>query len=348
MSKDLLLAIDVGQTSTKAVLARSDGWIIGWGRGGPADHFHVRGGFERNRAALHDAIHSAYGDARLAPDEVAAAALGVTGIHAESPDIQLVEEIVREVVTARVIGVHPDYVMNLAGASRGSWGIAIIAGGGSVAYGISRNREKEGIAGGFGYLLDDEGSAFDIGRRAVKAAIWAADRRGPATILARLVRAHFSLDTMYEIKRIVYHADFSRDRISHLAPLVMRAAADKDGVAQAIVHEAAEALARLGSAVASQIAEPGEEIPVYPTGGVFEAGDTILAPFATYLQRGWPGSDIRLPALPPVIGSLIEAQRAAGGETGDVWLTTVQRSFTRPPAARVPEVRSRTGDSTGS
>ncbi|HZU14343.1 MAG TPA: BadF/BadG/BcrA/BcrD ATPase family protein [Chloroflexota bacterium] len=329
MKADLLLAIDVGQTSTKAVLACDDGRIVSRGQGGPADHFNVRGGFERNRAAIQDAIRSACDHAGVAPAVVAATALGVTGVHRGSPEIRLVEDIVREVAPSGAIAVFPDYVMNLAGASAGSWGIAVIAGGGSIAYGVSRDRSKEGIAGGYGYLLDDEGSAFDIGRRAVKAAIWASDGRGEPTILERMIREELSLAAMPEIKRVVYHANFSRDQISRLAPKVVTAAADGDRAAQSILDAAAHELARLVLAVARQIADGGETIPVYATGGVFAAGDPILTPFAADLRATWPAADIRKPTFPPVIGSLIEAKKLSGGTVGPDWLEAVRSTLTR-------------------
>lgn len=60
MEDGFLLAVDGGQTATKALIARLDGTIVGQGRGGPSDRFHGIGGEARNRAAIHGAIHSAY------------------------------------------------------------------------------------------------------------------------------------------------------------------------------------------------------------------------------------------------------------------------------------------------
>ena len=69
---------------------------------------------------------------------------------------------------------------NLAGASGGDPGVVLIAGGGSIGFGVTADG-REALAGGFGYLLGDEGSAFDIGLRAIAAACRAEDRRGEPT-----------------------------------------------------------------------------------------------------------------------------------------------------------------------
>lgn len=327
MTDGLILAIDVGQTSTKSLLASGDGQVIGRGEGGPADHFHARDGLARNRSVIHHAIRSAYAAAGLPPASLASVALGVTGLHRDSPGISLVETIVREVVNPHALKVYPDYVTNLIGASSGEWGVAIIAGGGSIAYGTSRDRLKEGISGGFGYLLGDEGSAFDIGRRAVMAAIWASDGRGEGTVLEVLVREELSLTSIREITGVVYDAGFTRDRLSRLAPQVVQAANAGDLVAQRIVLHAARELARMSLAVVRQVACPGEGVPVYVTGGVFRAGGTILAPFEEYLRREWPAAEVREPQFPPVVGALIQARRALGLNGAGEWLDKVRQSL---------------------
>ncbi len=333
MTDGLILAIDVGQTSTKSLLVWRDGQVAGYGAGGPADHFHARGGVARNRSVIHEAIRSAYAVAGRMPGSLTSAALGVTGVHRDSPEIAIVEDIVREVVEPRALNVYPDYVTNLVGASRGEWGVAVIAGGGSIAYGTSRDGLREGIAGGFGYLLGDEGSAFDIGRRAVMAAARASDGRDEGTVLETIVCAEFSLESMHEIMRVVYDVSFSRDRLSRLAPRVVDAAKGGDLVAHRILLYAARELARTSAAVVRRIAEPGERVPVYVTGGVFGAGDTILAPFEEYLRGECPTAEIRAPDFPPVVGALIQARQAVYPDSGDEWLERVRLTLTNQDGA---------------
>lgn len=322
----LLLGIDGGQTSTKALVARSDGRVLASGLGGPSDHFHALGGEHRNRVALHGAIASALRAAGAAPADVVSVALGLTGAPTAPGAPRLAEAIVRELLAPRAVRVVADYVTNLAGASGGKAGVVVIAGGGSIAYGVAADG-REAIAGGFGFLLGDEGSAFDIGRRAIAAAARASDGRGPATGLAPMVRDAFGLGAVRDVTQVVYHADFARDRVSLLAPRVAALAIAGDRVAAAIFEQAGIELATVAVAVLERIAPSGAAMAVYLTGGVFAAGRIVRTPFETELARVRPAATIREPAFPPVVGSLILAARLAGVATDERWFENVAASL---------------------
>lgn len=328
----LLLSVDGGQTATKSLVARLDGTVLGAGLGGPSDHFHIEGGIEKNRKAILGAIDDALAAVDASPDSVAAIALGLTGAPAGSSAPGIVDEIVRERLTASQITVVPDYVTNLAGASGGTPGVVLIAGGGAIGYGITEDG-RYAISGGFGYLLGDEGSAFHIGKRAIAAASYAADRRGEPTMLEGIVTQHFDISQPRDLPWIVYAAGFSRERISLLAPKVVQAANAGDAVAIAILCEAGEELATLALGVLRQLFPPGTAAAVYPTGGVFQAGDLLMGPFRARLEREWPAAQPHLPRFPPAVGGLILAARSIGISVDDAWLDTV--ASTLPAVGRV-------------
>lgn len=327
MTADLLVAVDGGQTSTKALIAGLDGAILGYGSGGPSDHFHSLEGEARNRAAIHGAIRAAYAAAGLAPSSVAAIALGLTGVQRGGPEVLLVEQIVREIVQPASMAVLSDYVTNLAGASAGEAGVVVVAGGGSIAYGVTADRAREAIAGGMGYLLGDEGSAYDIGRRAVGAAARAADGRGERTTLEAVICDTFNLVEVRTITRVVYAAGFARERLAALAPLVAREAAAGDAVASQIMQEAGHELAQLALAVLRRLGAGDESLAVYPTGGVFRAGAVVERPFAAALQQGWPRAEVRSAKYPPVVGALLVARDLCGLSGDPAWLENMERTI---------------------
>jgi glucosamine kinase len=322
----LLLAIDGGQTATKALVARLDGTVLGGGRGGPSDHFHIEGGVERNRIAIHGAIAAALAAAGAAADRVAAVGLGLTGAPARGSQTPIVHEIVREVLAPPQIVVMPDYVTNLAGASGGEPGVVLIAGGGAIGYGVTADG-REAIAGGYGFLLGDEGSAFDIGRRAIAAAARGDDRRGEPTALQAIVEEHFGIAAIRDLPRVVYAAGFSRERISLLAPKVVRAAHDGDAAALTIMRAAGGELATTALGVIRQLFTPGAPVGVYLTGGVFAAGDVLLDSFRATLRSGWPSAEPREPRFPPAVGGLILAARSIGRAVDADWLDRVAASL---------------------
>ena len=318
----LLLGIDGGQTATKALLARLDGTVLASGIGGASDHFHSAGGEAKNRAAIQGAIRSALAATGADPGKVVAIGLGLTGAPTGGNHTPVIEAIVRDVIAPKQIVVSPDYVTNLAGASGGEPGVVVIAGGGAIAYGVTADG-REAISGGFGYLLGDEGSGFDIGRRAVIAAARASDGRGEPTALEAIVCAAFELGTTRHITHVVYRAGFQRERISLLAPRVAEAARGGDAIAAKIMVTAGEELARSALGVIRQLHADDEPAAVFPTGGVFRAGDLVLDPFRAALTDGWALATIRPPLAPPAVGALILARRSLQRGVDRAWLDTV-------------------------
>jgi len=329
MPPDLLLAIDGGQTATKALVANLDGVVLGSGRGGPSDHFHIAGGPDKNRIAIHGAIRAAIEAAGVDRHRVISVALGLTGAPTGGTATAIVHDIVRELLSPQTISVTPDYITNLAGASGGQPGVVLIAGGGAIAYGVTTDG-REALSGGYGYLLGDEGSAFDIGRRAAIAAARAADGRDDPTALQALVERAFGLAAMREITRVVYAAGFSRDRLSLLAPEVAAEAHAGDAVATRIMRTAGKELARTALATIRMLYAPGDPADVFLTGGVFAAGDILLDPFRAALSTGWPHAQPLPPCFPPTVGGLILAHRGLGHDIDPTWLDTVARTIPTP------------------
>jgi glucosamine kinase len=310
MTRQLVLAIDGGQTSTKALIADTGGHILGKGTGSPCDHITGPHGYERNRAAIHSATIDALSDAGVDASAIVAAGLGLTSAPPEIGAQPLFERMVREIASPQHLWIHHDAASNLAGASAGQPGIVVIAGGGSLGFGMDAEG-NEAKAGGMGYLMGDDGSAWWIGLHALHAAAAAADGRGPQTALLPFVLEHFDLPTIRHIVAILYAPDFTRDTVAGLSPHVVQMATE-DAVAREIVTGGGRLLAGLALAVARQLFNPGMPVDVYPTGGVFNAGPLINEPFREALVEGWPEVEIREPRFPPVYGALFQAYRQMG------------------------------------
>lgn len=324
MSAPLVLAIDGGQTSTKAILADTHGNLVGQGTGSPCDHINGPHGYERNRAAIHSATRAALENAGVEPDRIVAAGLGLTSCPPELNVRHLFEEMVRDIASPQHLWIDHDVASNLAGASAGEPGIVVIAGGGSVGYGIDR-AGNDTKAGGMGYLMGDEGSAWWIGLEALHAAATAADGRSGESALLPFVLDHFGIPTIRHIVEILYGPHFTRDQVSGLAPEVVRLA-QSDVAAHEIVRTAGVLLANLALAVARRLFAADEQIDVYPTGGVFGAGPILTDPFRETLLAGWPTASIRTPQFPPVYGALFRAYQAMGIAKTPGLLTNLRRS----------------------
>ena len=315
MTTPLFLGIDGGQTSTKAVIADAAGNLLGSGSGLPCDHITGPHGVERNRAAIHSALASALESVQIDTDAVVAVGMGLTSAPPELQAQPIFEGIVREVLNPRAVWIDHDVAGNLAGASAGKPGIVVIAGGGSIAYGVGPDG-TEGKAGGLGYLMGDEGSAWWIGLEALHAAAAAADLRAPHSALLGAVLEHYDIPTIRHIVSMLYGAEFTRDQVSGFAPTVT-ALAETDETAREIMRSAGWRLGGLAVAVLKQAFPPGTPADIYPTGGVFKAGPVLTDPFRQRIAAAWPQASLRTPRFEPVFGALFRAYQAAGVQVSE-------------------------------
>ena len=185
----------------------------------------------------------------------------------------------------------------------------VIAGTGSMAYG--RNAEgRAARAGGWGYVFGDEGGAFDMVRRALRAALRMEEGWGPPTALrGALLEASGAHDANQALHRF-YSGQWPRARIASLAPLVDAAATAHDAVAVEIVDQSARELALLAAAVRSQLWKPGDPVEVAYVGGAFRC-PPLLERFRLLVELE-DGNRCGPPRRDPAEGALLEAWRAAG------------------------------------
>jgi N-acetylglucosamine kinase len=301
----LFLGVDGGQSGTIALIGDEAGRVLGAGSGGPCNHAEAAEGRQKLVRAVGDSVAAACAPAGLDVRAVrfAAACFGMSG----GPEDK--QAILREILRADVVVVTDDAVIALAGATAGEPGIVTIAGTGSIAFG--RNAAgRTARTGGWGYIFGDEGSAFDIARQALRAALRAEEGWGTPTALGRaLLDATGSADANGALHRF-YTPDWPRSRVAALAPLVDEAAMAGDAVARDILRNAAQQLAVLTSSVRGQLWKPGEPARVAWTGGAFRS--RILLERYRCLVELEDGNRTGPPEYNPAAGALIEAYSAVG------------------------------------
>jgi glucosamine kinase len=316
-TQEIVVAVDGGQSSTLALVASLDGTILGVGWGGESNHIDEPGGVERLNSALNDSIGGALRDAGHSAESVRCACLGMTGVSL------LAGEIAQALLPPAQVIVHHDSITALAGASAGHPGIIVIGGTGSVAYGESGDG-RSAKSGGWGYLMGDEGSGYDLGIQALRAVTQASDGRGPATRLAGMIPQHFGLDDLQALHRAIYSQQITRSQTAGLSLLVAQAAQAGDQVSQMLLRTAGIQLAVSALAVMRQLGVSG--MAVYTTGGVFRAGEWVLSPFRETIHVQSPASTITEAAFGPAVGALLLALRAAGSPLDSALLERVRAS----------------------
>ena len=264
-TEDLVLGFDGGGTRTVALLAARDhagGWrVLGRGEAGPSNRQTV--GTPAALAALDTAADRAFAAAGKTRKTVRAACLGLAGAG-RPKDQEVVRDWATRVGLAGLVEVIEDAALLPAAGTPDGWGVAVVAGTGSMAFARAADG-RTARAGGWGHLLGDEGSGYAMAAAGLRAVARAADRRGPATALTDRFLAAHGLDRPEELVSVVYR-DCDRAAVAALAPLVLEAA-ETDPVAEEIVRAAAGELAAAVAAAARPLGF-GPAFPVALAGGL--------------------------------------------------------------------------------
>jgi glucosamine kinase len=188
-----------------------------------------------------------------------------------------------------------------------------VAGTGSIAYGRDASG-RAARAGGWGYLLGDEGGGFWIGRAALSAVVRQFDGRGPSTLLTELVLSEMHLNSPTELIHAVYDHGLPRRSIAGIASVVQRACDAGDAMASEILNRAAAELASAASSVITRLNMRGDDFRIVLAGGIF-AGIPALVPNVTVrLAEVAPRSHIRWLDVEPAMGAVRLALASAEGE----------------------------------
>jgi N-acetylmuramic acid 6-phosphate etherase len=269
-STDVYLGIDGGGTHTVALLARADagaagGWArLGRGEAGPSNLQAV--GAARALAALDEAVAKAFAAAGRERAPVAAACLGLAG--AGRPEDQaVIQEWAARIHLATAVEVTGDTPLLLAAGTPHGWGVALVAGTGSMAF--ARDRAgRTARAGGWGYLLGDEGSGYALVLAALQAVAQAADGRAEPTGLTGCFLDRLGLAQPQDLVGAVYRSGKDRPALAALAPLVLQAADAGDRVATSVVGQGAAQLAAAVIAAARALDLERIPLPLALAGGL--------------------------------------------------------------------------------
>jgi N-acetylglucosamine kinase-like BadF-type ATPase len=275
------IGVDAGGTSTRAALVDATGAVLGSGRGEGANPNAHAPDVAAGRIA--DAIVAAL-DGRD-PGGVRACVVGMAGVS-KLTDPAIAAEFDaawRRIGLGDVVRMVADAEVAYASATAAPDGTVLVAGTGSIA-GRIRKRRLAGTAGGYGWLLGDEGSAFWLGREAVRSTLEALGRGLPLDGLptAVLVEAigPSGLDVRTDAERLLASRSLITNanaeapvRLARFAPLVSAAHDAGEPAAREIVVRAAGLL--VANALAAR--EPGESTPVVLVGSVL-TGDSPIGP----------------------------------------------------------------------
>lgn len=198
--------------------------------------------------------------------------------------------------------VYNNGVIALVGASGRSLGsedaVLVEADTGAVAFGANRKGEIM-RAGGWGYILGDEGGAFDIGKRALTHAARAYDELENNNLVEEITR-FLSIDEFSDVIDL-YNVKDPVQYVAKLFPMVCRLAEKGDGTAKAILEESAGALAASIKKLSERL-DMEDEKALYAVGRVFEEPE-----YKKRFEKKAEGFSIKTPRYMPEVGAAMLA-----------------------------------------
>jgi N-acetylglucosamine kinase-like BadF-type ATPase len=305
-----VLGMDGGGRKTYAVVTDEQGAVLGGGEAGTSN-WEISGE-EGTREALAIAARDALTAARIDEDEIAAVLLGLAGLDWPSDEPRLLDLSAHIAAGAPRRVVNDAFIALRAGASE-SWGIAVIAGTGTVAVGRDPvGNEFRTI--GEGRAFGDFGDEFDVSELAVAAVADQYTGRGPVTMLTEMLMERLgatSVEAMLE--RLARHDPrFRSPELQNLTPMVLAATEAGDLVARTVLERIGEALGEAAGVVARRLNLSNLPVEVVLAGGLFRTPNRyLLDELELGVRRTAPRAEVRLLTCPPVVGAALMAMELA-------------------------------------
>ena len=301
----LFLAVDAGGTKTDYVLA-DETREIARSRGGTIKLLRTT----PDQAAVHldAALAELTGQSGLSLRTVSRTCLGTAG-----ESVPMIVGWLREAFRARVAGeltIVGDVEIALDAAFQGGPGVLALAGTGSNVAGRMRDGTLTS-AGGWGPVLAEQGSGYQIGRRALRAAFLARDEGRATSLLGEVLEFWklASVEHLVEFANGTPNPDFSA-----LTEVVVRCAREGDAVAGRVLEREGRELARLVRTVLRRVQksggdEPGEAKPRLAfAGSILENVPEVRSALVRSVRREFPALEALEGVVDPIQGALWRAR----------------------------------------
>lgn len=215
-------------------------------------------------------------------------------------------DVMRDILS-RMAGIgeihfHSEPNVALAATLKKSGAVAL-SGTGSDAFFV-RDQQCLAYVGGWGPLLGDEGSGYDIGLNALKAAVYSYDGRREKSMLYDLVMEHWGLERLWEIVSHLAGNPDARHEVASAALICSKAAHAGDRTALRIYeHAALEMFLQARTVIERHRGEWDGTVVV--TGGAWKGHPRMFGIFKQEIEATFPEARVQKPVFEPVIGCIV-------------------------------------------
>jgi N-acetylglucosamine kinase-like BadF-type ATPase len=319
-----VLGLDGGNTKTVALVARSDGTIVGTGRSGCAD---IYGASSPGEAidAIRTAVNAALAEGAL----LGAVDSGVFSLAgADWPeDIAFYRaELDRELGLGSPPIVVNDAIGALRAGSPDGTGVSVVCG----THGAVGGRGPDGRVWHASFWLEPSG-ASELGRQALQAVTRSALGIDPPSSLTPGFLDLFGETTPEALLHRFTRRKDRADDVARAARILLDEAEHGDETARRIVIEHGLVLGDYARVAAREVGLTELAFPLVFAGGVFQhPSNLLLDTIAERVRSSVPGARPAQAQLPPAAGSLLLALEAAGVATDEAVLNRLRQTLPSP------------------
>ena len=306
---------DGGGTRTTCVLISSEGKVLAVQKGGGLNYHTI--GMENAKRNLFEII-SRLTDGLDSP--CLKIGVGMSALDDRATDRQL-SDFSEGYFEKENLFLHSDAYAALMAATLGKSGVIVICGTGSMAV-YADETLKQTPAGGWGYLLGDAGSSYNLAVDGMRAAIAQFENTGERTLLADALMKRFSLSHPRALIDFIYADTTKPSDIAKFAMDVLTLANEGDHAAKGIVDKHMSEMAK----IVSGLTKNNIPSPVWLYGGVFEHNPFVVRLFEKKLSELCPGTQAALLTCPPAVGAAIYAMSECGALNENV-IENIQNTY---------------------
>jgi len=318
-----IIGVDGGGTKTSAAIADLEGNVLTT-RTAPSSNYHLVG-LEKTEQVFQTLIEQLLLTQAASREDLAAVCFGLSGVG-RPDDMARMEAIMVKLGILQKTVIVNDAVIALMGGALTDHGVIVISGTGSIIFGMDKQGSVDRV-GGWGHVLDDEGSGYKIGSDGLRLIMRAHDGRHQPTKVTQLVLRALNLEKPESL--VVWSAQegVKKPVVAGLAAHVFEAYRLGDPGAEEIVKHHSAELA-LGVEIVVKRMQLPATTNVVLCGGVFSANPEYFMLTRTRILASAEIADVIGPKMPPVVGALLCAfRRKIGVEITRGMLHNMRETF---------------------
>ena len=297
------IGIDGGATKTIGLISDLEGKILGRVETGPVNYH--KESIELLEENITKNIEKLLLKVNGPVNDIKKVVMGISGID-RPMEKKMIKEFILKIGISKKAKIFNDAVIALKGGTKNGYGIVVVSGTGSIVYWINKKGKVKRV-GGWGNILDDIGSGYDIGLRGLKAIMASYDKKIPKTILTRLILKKLNVKSPSEIILWLDKSKNIKLDIAQLSYQVLQAYKRKDKTAVKILDHVTNDLC-LGAKIAAKDLSLKNSYEIVLSGGMFLKNLDYFEIMKKKLLKTLKNSKVIFPCHEPAYGALMLAR----------------------------------------